>query len=450
MDKKTLLSQLKDFLADRFNLEADKADQATVTENIANGVKFKGMNLWILMFAIVVASVGLNVNSTAVIIGAMLISPLMGPIMGVGLSIGIYDFELLKKSLKNFGFAVAVSLAVSTAYFSVSPELSEQSELLSRTTPTIWDVLIASFGGLAGIVAQTRRDRTSTVIPGVAIATALMPPLCTAGFGLASGNWSYFFGAFYLFTINAVFIALATFFIVRFLKYQRVEFIDALQAKRVRSSMIIIITATLIPSIIIAFSVVEKAVFENDAKKFIKNVLTFNDSEVVNSVVNYSRKGSSIEVWLIGAPVASDIVNMARNQLKNYGLDQTTLIVRQANSGEDINQGQMQNLLVSNAQLLQDKNSKIAQLESKIALYEQQSVPSADVARELSALWNNMKDFSVSKNFILNSEGETVDSILVCIVTPIKKEELPATEREKIKSWLGVRCAMKSVKLIVE
>ncbi|CDN31516.1 membrane protein [Mucinivorans hirudinis] len=450
MDKKSLLSQLKDFLADRFNLEADKADQATVTENIANGVKFKGMNLWILMFAIVVASVGLNVNSTAVIIGAMLISPLMGPIMGVGLSIGIYDFELLKKSLKNFGFAVAVSLAVSTAYFSVSPELSEQSELLSRTTPTIWDVLIASFGGLAGIVAQTRRDRTSTVIPGVAIATALMPPLCTAGFGLASGNWSYFFGAFYLFTINAVFIALATFFIVRFLKYQRVEFIDALQAKRVRSSMIIIITATLIPSIIIAFSVVEKAVFENDAKKFIKNVLTFNDSEVVNSVVNYSRKGSSIEVWLIGAPVASDIVNMARNQLKNYGLDQTTLIVRQANSGEDINQGQMQNLLVSNAQLLQDKNSKIAQLESKIALYEQQSVPSADVARELSALWNNMKDFSVSKNFILNSEGETVDSILVCIVTPIKKEELPATEREKIKSWLGVRCAMKSVKLIVE
>lgn len=450
MDKKSLLSQLKDFLADRFNLEADKADQATVTENIANGVKFKGMNLWILMFAIVVASVGLNVNSTAVIIGAMLISPLMGPIMGVGLSIGIYDFELLKKSLKNFGFAVAVSLAVSTAYFSVSPELSEQSELLSRTTPTIWDVLIASFGGLAGIVAQTRRDRTSTVIPGVAIATALMPPLCTAGFGLASGNWSYFFGAFYLFTINAVFIALATFFIVRFLKYQRVEFIDVLQAKRVRSSMIIIITATLIPSIIIAFSVVEKAVFENDAKKFIKNVLTFNDSEVVNSVVNYSRKGSSIEVWLIGAPVASDIVNMARNQLKNYGLDQTTLIVRQANSGEDINQGQMQNLLVSNAQLLQDKNSKIAQLESKIAQYEQQSVPSADIARELSALWNNMKDFSVSKNFILNSEGETVDSILVCIVTPIKKEELPATEREKIKSWLGVRCAMKSVKLIVE
>ena len=199
---------LRRFLRDRFDLGEDSALQDEVVDNICRGVDFRGTNLWVLIFATFVASLGLNVNSTAVIIGAMLISPLMGPIMGMGLSVGINDFDLLKRSVRNFGFMVLVSILTSTLYFVVSPLSGAQSELLARTVPTTYDVLIAFFGGLAGIVAQSRRDRTSTVIPGVAIATALMPPLCTAGYGLATLQLNYFLGAFYLFFINTVFIAI--------------------------------------------------------------------------------------------------------------------------------------------------------------------------------------------------------------------------------------------------
>ena len=187
---------LRRFLRDRFDLGEDSALQDEVVDNICRGVDFRGTNLWVLIFATFVASLGLNVNSTAVIIGAMLISPLMGPIMGMGLSVGINDFDLLKRSVRNFGFMVLVSILTSTLYFVVSPLSGAQSELLARTVPTTYDVLIAFFGGLAGIVAQSRRDRTSTVIPGVAIATALMPPLCTAGYGLATLQLNYFLGAF--------------------------------------------------------------------------------------------------------------------------------------------------------------------------------------------------------------------------------------------------------------
>ena len=189
---------LRRFLRDRFDLGEDGALQDEVVDNICRGVDFRGTNLWVLIFATFVASLGLNVNSTAVIIGAMLISPLMGPIMGMGLSVGINDFDLLKRSVRNFGFMVLVSILTSTLYFVVSPLSGAQSELLARTVPTTYDVLIAFFGGLAGIVAQSRRDRTSTVIPGVAIATALMPPLCTAGYGLATLQLNYFLGASYL------------------------------------------------------------------------------------------------------------------------------------------------------------------------------------------------------------------------------------------------------------
>ena len=173
-----------EFFTDRFNLEEDKAQRDEVVENISKGVVFRGVNLWILIFATIIASLGLNVNSAAVIIGAMLVSPLMGPIMGIGLSLGINDFDLLKKALRNFGLMIAVSIIASTLYFFISPLSDARSELLARTVPTTYDVLIAFFGGMAGMIAQTRKDRNSTVIPGVAIATALMPPLCTAGFGL--------------------------------------------------------------------------------------------------------------------------------------------------------------------------------------------------------------------------------------------------------------------------
>ena len=215
---KRILALLFVFIKDRFNLSHDQEDCQSTIMAIEKGVDFRGINVWTLVFAIFIASIGLNVNSTAVIIGAMLISPLMGPIMGLGLSVGINDFTLLKKSLRNMIIAVVISIVTSTIYFYISPLNDAQSELLSRTTPTIYDVLIALFGGFAGIVAGSSKEK-GTVIPGVAIATALMPPLCTAGFGIATGHLYYFVGAAYLFFINAVMISLSTFLFVRFLKF---------------------------------------------------------------------------------------------------------------------------------------------------------------------------------------------------------------------------------------
>ena len=216
---------LKLRLLRRFDLRADQADVAEIDATIRSGVEFRGTNLWVLIFAILIASVGLNVNSTAVVIGAMLISPLMGPIIGLGYGAGVNDSALMRSSLFNLGLAAFISLLASTLYFWLTPLTQAHSELLARTTPSIWDVLIALFGGLAGVIGVTRRVK-SNLIPGVAIATALMPPLCTAGYGLATGNLSYFLGAFYLFAINSVFIAIATLMMVRVMRLPNVNVME--------------------------------------------------------------------------------------------------------------------------------------------------------------------------------------------------------------------------------
>ena len=264
-------------------LTEDTDVEATIS-SIQKAVEFRGANIWILAFAIIVASVGLNVNSTAVIIGAMLISPLMGPINGIGLSLGISDSELLRKSLKNLLVMVVISLIVSTTYFFLTPLSDAQSELLARTNPTIFDVLIALFGGLAGIVALSRKDQPFTVISGVAIATALMPPLCTAGFGLATAQWNYFFGAFYLFFINSSFIAIATFTMVRYLHFPQKEYVDLRRRKFVKRIIFIVALIVIVPSVITAFAVVREASFNTQAIKFINDVQeseSFKDVQIV-------------------------------------------------------------------------------------------------------------------------------------------------------------------------
>lgn len=302
---------LRRFLRDRFDLGEDSALQDEVVDNICRGVDFRGTNLWVLIFATFVASLGLNVNSTAVIIGAMLISPLMGPIMGMGLSVGINDFDLLKRSVRNFGFMVLVSILTSTLYFVVSPLSGAQSELLARTVPTTYDVLIAFFGGLAGIVAQSRRDRTSTVIPGVAIATALMPPLCTAGYGLATLQLNYFLGAFYLFFINTVFIAIATFVVVRFLKYRKKEFLDKGREARVRRSMLLIVLVTIVPSVVIGYRIVKRSFFETNAQRYVSNVFQFPKAKAIDFHTHFDSDSSSIEVFMIGEPVSKEAIESA-------------------------------------------------------------------------------------------------------------------------------------------
>lgn len=449
---KSIFAGLRRFLRHRFDLSEDSADQEEVIENIRKGVEFRGTNLWILIFAIVVASVGLNVNSTAVIIGAMLISPLMGPIMGIGLSLGINDFELFKRSARNFLFAVTVSLIVSTLYFMISPLSTAQSELLARTTPTIWDVLIATFGGLAGIVAQTRKDRTSIVIPGVAIATALMPPLCTAGFGLATGEWSYFGGAFYLFFINAVFIAFATYFIVRFMKYDRKKQLDPARAKRVNRTITAILVATMVPSVILAYGIVQRSIFETSAAHYIKEVLTFEKSEVVSSTINFDSRGKAhrIEVVMVGDVISADAIETARNQLKAYSLKNTELFVRQANKNDVIDNSTLNNALRTTTQILDEKNAEINALQTQLNSLVRDTLPASAMAREINSIWTGVSDVAISRADVYSTDGRKVGDRVVCVISLKEGAHISPVDNDKIKRWIAERTTIENVKLIVE
>ncbi len=263
---------IKDFFIRNFDVRQDKEDELETIEFIKKGIEFKGTNLWVLIFATFVASLGLNTNSTAVIIGAMLISPLMGPIMGFGLGLGISDFELIKRAFRNFVMAILFSVITSTVFFLISPISEAQNELLARTQPTVYDVLIAFFGGLAGIVASSTKSK-GNVIPGVAIATALMPPLCTAGFGLATGNLYYFFGAFYLFFINTVFISLSTFLVVRILKYPKKVFLDKKTEKKVTRYVGVIVFFTIVPSLFLSYNLIRTSYFNERVRTFVAEEL---------------------------------------------------------------------------------------------------------------------------------------------------------------------------------
>lgn len=437
-------------LRDRFNLDEDKASEEEVRANIRKGVEFRGTNLWVLIFAIFIASIGLNVNSTAVIIGAMLISPLMGPIMGVGLALGVNNFDVMKRSLRSLGLAALVGLITSTLYFWISPLSTAQSELLARTTPTIYDVLIALFGGMAGIVAQSRKDRTSTVIPGVAIATALMPPLCTAGFGLARGNMAFFIGAFYLFFINAVFIAVGTFIVVRFLKYKKVEFVDPKKELRARRYMTVIVTITLVPSVILAYGIVQRTIFESNAKNYIDKVLNFDGSEIISAVPTYAGDSSTIEVMLVGKKVSEDVLDVARRQMEAYSLKHTTLIVRQAGVDNTFDTHTLQNVLRSNTEMLDEKNRRIEELERLADRYLSDTLPVKDISHELRSLWgSHIRSVSLAKAPVFGNDGNAIDTAVFCYLTTAENVSLDRQQREKLTQWLRARTKMNKVELIV-
>ena len=444
-----LSEALRSFLRSRFDLSADKASEEEVVDNIRKGVEFKGTNLWVLIFATFVASLGLNVNSTAVIIGAMLISPLMGPIMGMGLSVGINDFELLKRSLRNFGFMVLASIFTSTLYFFISPLSGAQSELLARTTPTTYDLLIAFFGGLAGIVAQSRKDRTSTVIPGVAIATALMPPLCTAGFGLATLQFKYFIGAFYLFFINTVFIAIATFIVVRFLHYSKKEFVDKNREMRVRRSILLIVLVTIIPSVVIGYRIVKRSLFENDVKRYVNTVFQFPKTKVIEHTGIYRPDNgeSYVEIYLIGEPISDEMIENARLQMPQYNLRDVRLVVRQSGETDNLNFSTLQ---TGYQELLSEKNIRIRELETKLSAFATDTLAVRDITVEMRTLVPDLHDVTLSKAVRYNTDKTPADTLVLCVMHLNKGKKLAAGERERIEQWLRVRTKTDSLKLYTE
>ena len=314
------------------NMGLDKAPEEEIIAGIEEGVSFQGAKLWILVLAIFVASLGLNTNSTAVIIGAMLISPLMGPIIGMGLGVGVYDFSLLKRAFRNYLVATAFSVVTATVYFLITPIDEAQSELLARTSPTIYDVAIAICGGLAGIIAlSSRSQRTGNVIPGVAIATALMPPLCTVGFGIATGNWFYAAGALYLYLINTIFIALSTFVGVAFImRFRKQTMINKRREKQVHRYITTIALLTIVPSLFITFHIVQQTIYEERVQQFIHEALVFDNTQVIDHSIDLSEH--SIRVMLFGEEVDSAQIEEARRLLPAYRLDGSTLQVVQASA----------------------------------------------------------------------------------------------------------------------
>ena len=423
---------------------AEDTDSETTIANITKGVEFRADNVWVLFFAIIIASVGLNVNSTAVIIGAMLVSPLMGPIMGLGLSIGISDGELLRKSLKNLFIMIAISLVASSLYFLISPLSDAQSELLARTKPTIYDVFIAFFGGMAGILASSRKQEKVTVVSGVAIATALMPPLCTAGYGLGTGQIIYFFGAFYLFFINAFFIALATYLMVRYLQFPRKRFLDPATERKVHRSIAIFTVVVVVPSIFIAINVVRETSFDNNAIKYVNDIQNnpvMQNVQIISQKRTFSSKGNEISLSLIGEPLTSEQVAVLQKRMEEMGLKNTKLTLRQAGGASldvETQAKMLQDFIEDKDRTIEQKDSLIQNLRQQIRLEQKKAeITAQQLAQELHVLYPYIKDVSMAEAVKVDVKNNTTDTIPTLNINWTMQPT--EAEYQHLQDWLKVR-----------
>lgn len=426
---------MKNTISDFLNLHTGEENPKLVLENVTNNISFRGSNLWILACAILIASVGLNVNSTAVIIGAMLISPLMGPIVGAGFALATFNFGLLKKSLKNLLIATFVSLAVSAIYFYLSPFKEVQSELLARTAPTIYDVLIAFFGGIVGAISITRVEKGNP-IPGVAIATALMPPLCTVGFGIATGNFSFVAGAFYLYTINCFFICISTFLIIKLLKYQAVQTADKTVEKRIRYGISILIVVMIVPSCYLAYNLLNEKKYSQNVEKFINSEFSKNGYTVIYKKVDYHSNPKSIELAFLTKKFDSAEIKNLNNSLKDFGISNTKLSIKQNTSdlkSEILNEINLQKTTFS------EKDLQIKELKNELGEYK---MDNPELNKEIQILFPEVKEFAVGRlqNFY------TKDSLSV--ETAFLYKTNAKIDQDKLKAWLQNKLKVNKVILM--
>ncbi len=443
---------VKKFLTEYLDLRKDKDNEMETVESIRKGVEFKGANLWILIFAIFMASLGLNVNSTAVIIGAMLISPLMGPIMGVGLSVGLNDFELMKRSLKSFLITTLFSVTTATIFFLISPVAEGQSELLARTSPTIYDVFIALLGGLAGVTALSTKEK-GNVIPGVAIATALMPPLCTAGYGLATGNLIYFLGAFYLYFINSVFISLATFLGVRVMHFQRKEFVDKNREKTVRKYIVLIAIVTMCPAVYLTVGIIQDTFFQGAVNKFVAEQLAFENTQVLDKKIIVEGKKREIRVVLIGQEVPEASIAIARGKMKDYKLADTKLVVMQGMNNESLDISSiramvMEDFYKNSEQRLVEQKQKIDDLEKELAQYKSFHDLGRQLIPELKVLYPSVRSVSISHAIETGVDSLRTDTVTLAVLKFGKQPT--GAEQKKISDWLKARTGAKKLRMISE
>ncbi|NHM07069.1 TIGR00341 family protein [Flavobacterium sp. CYK-4] len=431
---------MKNVFFDFINLNQGEEKKEKVLENIKSNISFRGSNLWILACAIVIASVGLNVNSTAVIIGAMLISPLMGPIVGAGFALAIFDFDLLKRSAKNLIIATVVSLSVASIYFLVSPFKETQSELLARTAPNIYDVLIAFFGGLVGIIALTRTEKGNP-IPGVAIATALMPPLCTAGYGLATSNFSFFFGAFYLYTINCFFICIATFFIVKYLNYKPIKTLNTKIEKRIRYGITVLIIVMIVPSFYLAYNLFQEKKYHQNVEQFIANELTGNGDILIYKQTKFNASPKKIQLAFLAKKFTYAEVKSLNKKLLQYGITNTKLEIKQ--DSKDL-KGEILNELGNQNKIASEKDILISDLQNELKQYK---IDDTQTIKEMAILFPELKNVSIGKHFV-NSDPKKTKTVTVLLYQTDQPNR--KIDSEKINSWLKQQLKTNNIKLVKE
>lgn len=429
-------------LGEVFDLSEDQAPAAEIDASIRAGAYFHGTHLWILICAIFMASIGLNVNSAAVIIGAMLISPLMGPIIGVGYGAGVNDFRLIRTSLRNLAVAVVLSLLTSTVYFLLTPLAEPRSEILARTTPAIWDVLIALFGGVAGIIGITRREK-GTVIPGVAIATALMPPLCTAGFGIATLQPQYALGALYLFTINSVFIATAALILVRVMRLPEVTTIDPAVRARTRWYIGAIVLGTAVPSVVLAYGMVRRQAFESRAEHFIDTAFS---SERGTFVVAREIEPPVVRVTVVGETISDAAKAELHASLATFGLSGVDLQIHQVGHDEvDLASLRAQvgaDLQRDTLVVLDEKTMRIRNLEQELERVAEAKAEHQRIGGELRAMFPQVTGVSIGVGTTWDGDAAGQDTLMV---TTTSARPLPEAERERIEAWLKVRARIDHV-----
>ena len=430
----------------------DKAGDVATIESLKADVEFRGTKLWILICAILVASIGLNVNSTAVIIGAMLISPLMGPIIGFGLGFGIADLDLVRKSLRNLGLTTLFSILTATIYFLLTPLDQPGSEILGRTEPSLYDVLIAFFGGAAGLIAGSSKSK-GQVLPGVAIATALMPPLCTAGFGIATGNWPFFFGAIYLYIINSVFIAFATFVMVRIMRFPMKSVASGDMRKRSYRWITVIAVCTLIPSIYLSIRLVRDSYQEQRAKQFVADHFAPPEHQVIRQsfVRADGDKRPYIDLVLIGKPLSAQTIDSIATLLPNYGLSNFDLQVHQGIDNEaptdyeQLGGVLLRDLYERSERTASEQRAEIDSLRRTLLRYDYYKSLTHDVSDEAKAVFTDISKVRLmpSMEFI---QGQ--DSVLHILVTTPSHRLAPA-ERKKLEQWLQKRTKADDLELIL-
>lgn len=432
-----------------FNITPNKENEDIIISNIESSISFRGPQLWILIFAIFIASLGLNVNSTAVIIGAMLISPLMGPIIGMGLAVGISDFGLLRRSVTNYVVSTVISVLTATLYFYLTPIDEAQSELLARTAPSLYDVLIALVGGGAGFIALSTRDK-GNVIPGVAIATALMPPLCTAGYGLAVGNLSYFLGAFYLFFINTVFICLATFIGTRMLKFKPVHVVDSDRVVRVRRYVFLIVIVTMIPAAYMTMLIIRESIAKNNLRRFVRTELAFRGTQILSQEIDMGDK--VVRVVALGKTIPRDAIAradsaLARHQLAGYKLHviqggQSDSLLLRSTALAGFSGGQE-----SSRQKVIEQSQHLHEMEEMVDGYTRYESAAYQLSGELKTLFPQVEKIILSNVREVETDSARRRRYVMAVVG--SGGRWSAADREKLRQWLRVRTQADSLRLII-